>query len=54
MNNSQTFVADNDIIKVLSVSDIPKQAKKINAYTFRDPKTGKIFKVGKSGTEYDN
>jgi hypothetical protein len=28
--------------------------KKINAYTFRDPRTGKIFKVGKSGTEYAN
>ena len=53
MNNSQTYVAKDDTIKVLSVKDIPKQAKKINAYTYRDPSTGKIFKVGKSGTEYD-
>jgi hypothetical protein len=48
----QTFVAKNDIIKVLSIKDIPKKAKKLNAYTYRDPSTGKIFKVGKSGTEY--
>ena len=53
MNNSRTYVAKDDTIKVLSVKDIPKQAKKINAYTYRDPSTGKIFKVGKSGTEYD-
>ena len=53
MNNSQTFVAIDDTIKVLSIKDIPKQAIKLNAYTYRDPKTGKIFKVGKSGTEYD-
>ena len=50
--NSETFTLKNDTIKVLSIKDIPKQAKKINAYTFRDPRTGKIFKVGKSGTEY--
>ena len=53
VNNSRTYVADNDTITVLSIKDIPKQAKKINAYTYRDPSTGKIFKVGKSGTEYD-
>ena len=52
VNNSRTYVAKNDTIKVLSIKDIPKQSKKITAYTFRDPKTGKIFKVGKSGTEY--
>jgi hypothetical protein len=53
VNNSQTYVAEDDTIKVLSIEDIPKQAIKINAYTFRDPSTGKIFQVGKSGTEYD-
>jgi hypothetical protein len=51
---SKTFVAKDDTIKVLSIKDIPKQAKQINAYTFRDPSTGKTFKVGKSGTEYAN
>jgi len=52
VNNSKTMVAKNDTMTVLSIKDIPKSAKKINAYTFRDPSTGKIFKVGKSGTEY--
>ena len=50
---SETYVANDDTIKVLSIKDIPKTAKKLNAYTYRDPSTGKIFKVGKSGTEYD-
>ena len=42
---------------VLTKSKMKEQKiplKKINAYTFRDPRTGKIFKVGKSGTEYAN
>jgi hypothetical protein len=54
VNNSRTYVANDDTIKVLSIKDIPKQAKKLNAYTYRDPSTGKTFIVGKSGTEYAN
>ena len=53
MNKHKTFVAKDDTINVISIKDIPKQAKKLNAYTYRDPSTGKIFKIGKSGTEYD-
>ena len=56
VNNSQTYVAKDDTIKVLSIKDIPLTAKRIRtpsgAYIYRDL-NGKLFKVGKSGTEYD-
>ena len=50
--NFKTTVAKDDTMKVLSIKDIPKNAKKLNAYTYRH--NGKTFKVGKSGTEYAN
>jgi hypothetical protein len=49
-NFHETFVLDKEEMKVLEQE---LDLKQINAYTFRDPSTGKIFKIGKSGTEYD-
>ena len=52
VTNSQTYVAKDDTIKVISTKDIP-QKRKNGRYKIYDPITKTYKYVGKSGTYYD-